>query len=529
MLDVAIVGGGLCGLALAHSLQARRVDWALFEARPRLGGRVMTAHSRAGLPVDLGATWFWPATQPSIARLVDELGLATQAQPDDGQVLLLDDPNRQPARRTVDPASGALAPDGTPPTAGALHAGAHRLQGGMGALVDAFVRRLPPARLHTGQALQGLTLDDGHVRLHLAAGGVCARRVVLALPPRLAAALAFSPALPADLAEALGATPTWMATAAKAGWVVATAPPWRAGGHAGNAWVTHPQAVLAESWDATPEPMADEAGVLAGFLALDAVQRRQFERGLPLLVESQAAMLYGAEAAHGELLLHDWAADGFACAPADRMDADVTGHPSYGHPALQAPQWQGRLWFGGSETARHGGGYLEGALAAAARLRRVLTEAANDAPAPADALQRFGDWARAQREDLLQRYRARVHGALSQQQDDQLTQRAVLGTLEALYEDALKQLRQLPLAGAAEAVQDGRHALTPEVLAPFQGMSDELLDEAARFNRSSCALSNFPFEHRPSAEYLRTIRRDLAAAWQQFAWAANACLLGAMP
>jgi monoamine oxidase len=31
MLDVAIVGGGVCGLALAHSLQARRLDWALFE------------------------------------------------------------------------------------------------------------------------------------------------------------------------------------------------------------------------------------------------------------------------------------------------------------------------------------------------------------------------------------------------------------------------------------------------------------------------------------------------------------------
>jgi thioredoxin reductase len=32
MLDVAIVGGGLCGLALAAD----------------------------GTPVDLGATWFWP-------------------------------------------------------------------------------------------------------------------------------------------------------------------------------------------------------------------------------------------------------------------------------------------------------------------------------------------------------------------------------------------------------------------------------------------------------------------------------------
>ena len=57
MLDVAIVGGGVCGLALAHSLQARHVDWRLFEARPRLGGRVLTATSASGTPQDLGPTW----------------------------------------------------------------------------------------------------------------------------------------------------------------------------------------------------------------------------------------------------------------------------------------------------------------------------------------------------------------------------------------------------------------------------------------------------------------------------------------
>ena len=66
MLDVAIVGGGLCGLALAHSLQARGSDWRLFEARSRLGGRVLTAEDVDGTPVDLGATWYWPATQPAI-------------------------------------------------------------------------------------------------------------------------------------------------------------------------------------------------------------------------------------------------------------------------------------------------------------------------------------------------------------------------------------------------------------------------------------------------------------------------------
>jgi monoamine oxidase len=53
MLDVAIIGGGLCGLALAHSLQARYLDWTLFDARDRLGGRVLTRQAGNGAALDL--------------------------------------------------------------------------------------------------------------------------------------------------------------------------------------------------------------------------------------------------------------------------------------------------------------------------------------------------------------------------------------------------------------------------------------------------------------------------------------------
>ena len=120
MLDVAIVGGGLCGLALAHSLQARGRDWRLFEARDRLGGRVLTATAADGTPVDLGATWFWPDTQPAIARLVDDLGLRSFDQLDDGRVLHLSDPNRvaQAVALTdqLAPAEDPAAPKAAVPT-----------------------------------------------------------------------------------------------------------------------------------------------------------------------------------------------------------------------------------------------------------------------------------------------------------------------------------------------------------------------------------------------------------------------------
>ena len=61
VFDVAIVGAGLCGLALARGLVARGLDVQVIEARQRLGGRVLTVHCEAtGQALDLGPAWFWP-------------------------------------------------------------------------------------------------------------------------------------------------------------------------------------------------------------------------------------------------------------------------------------------------------------------------------------------------------------------------------------------------------------------------------------------------------------------------------------
>jgi monoamine oxidase len=52
-----------------------------------------------------------------------------------------------------------------------------------------------------------------------------------------------------------------------------------------------------------------------------------------------------------------------------------------------------------------------------------------------------------------------------------------------------------------------------------------LLDDVIAFNRTSCALSNFPDEHHLSKDYVQTILRDIAAAWQEFSLSANRLLL----
>lgn len=57
--DVVIVGAGLAGLAVATSLHERGVAVRSFEARQRVGGRLLSAAPHGQRRLDLGATWFW--------------------------------------------------------------------------------------------------------------------------------------------------------------------------------------------------------------------------------------------------------------------------------------------------------------------------------------------------------------------------------------------------------------------------------------------------------------------------------------
>ncbi|WP_454720218.1 MULTISPECIES: flavin monoamine oxidase family protein [Cupriavidus] len=536
LADVAIVGAGVCGLALARALHAQGRSLVLVEARGRPGGRALSRRCDAtGQMLDLGPAWFWPETEPRVAALLDELGLASRPQHDPGDALWLTDPNRAPERR--------LAPGG-------VHAGARRIAGGAGRLVAALAATLPAGSLQAGCALRRLRDRGSHVELELApeAGGAMrllrARHVVLALPPRLAhERIAFEPPLPAALAGMLAATPTWMAAQAK---VVTTyaRPFWRAAGHSGNAFVRHAQAMLGEVFDASDDDT--DAGALGGFVALGAAQRADFRRGTALLVESQLAQLYGAPAQQGgRQYLLDWADEPWTCSQADRAGPAALPQAD---PALRLAHWSGRLHFGGSESAAHGAGHLEGALEAAARIARALAGTAAPAAANvadvadvanaadmadmqvAEARAAFAACVSARREQAPSRYRQHLARLLSSPQPQQPTQRALLATAEQVYSEALDALDTLlPGLGADHAGPPlaGRHALTPALLAVFDGWNRQLVNAALAFNGSSCALSNFPAEHQPDAELQHAIALDLAAAWREFALMLNARLLAA--
>lgn len=522
MLETAIIGGGLSGLALARRLARRAQPFRLFEARSRLGGRILTARcATTGAMLDLGPTWFWPDTQPLMARLVSDLALSRVEQNDGGVTLHLNEADKTPRR-----IEGQT-----------FHDGAFRLAGGMAGLVEGLAREIGPEPLTLGHALTRVRDAGDHLVLTFRADEaeveVLARRAVLCLPPRLiAASVVFEPALDPDTIEAMENTPTWMAAQAKVAIGYADAS-WRAAGLTGNAFVTHEQAVLGEIYDASGEGGAPAA--LAGFLALGPQAREAFEAGLPMLISSQMTQVFGLPLEAGEPHYQDWARAPFTATARDLAEPQAE-HIAVSHPLLRRPLMAGKLHLAGSETATTTAGYLEGALDAARRVERALARAGLEAtPGRAEGLSgadlngaslaAFGAWVAGQSEAAFDDYRVRLVRSLSAQERDQLTQWAALGAMEELFRRALARLEAAALDLAGVPVEEGRSGLMAAVQAPFGELLRRFMDDVAAFNRTSCALSNFPEEHHLSKAYEQAILRDIAAAWREFLLAANGALL----
>ena len=525
MLDTAIIGGGLCGVALARTLHGQGRSVALFEARERLGGRVLTVAAMDSRPaMDLGPTWFWPETQPLMKRLITELGLAAIPQHDDGSMLHLNDPDKMPER-----IEGKY-----------LHEGAHRLRGGMVQLIDALAGGLPPDLVRLGHVLTRVSDRADHVALTFTAGGdvieLEARHVVLAAPPRLLAEhVRFEPELDDATRDAMAGAETWMAAQAKV--VIAYDRPfWREAGQSGNAFVTHEQAVVGEIFDACDDVSAK--GALGGFLALSPELRDSFSTGLPILMDNQMMQVFGSAVDDGEQHYQDWASETFTCSTTDRNSTPSKEHVGTANPMLRRTLWNGKLYLGGSETATRGAGYLEGALEAAQRVERALDRvhagedalsslsASGGAASPnAASLAQFKSWVAGQTDAVFDDYRRRLNRGLAVQQKDQLTQLAILESMEEIFRSALAVLDGLAFDMSAVTVDRGRSSLMPDIQQPFGVLMQSLIDDVTAFNRTSCALSNFPDEHRLSKEYRQVIMRDIAAAWQEFSLSANRMLL----
>ncbi len=362
-VSVAIIGGGLSGLYAAYLLEKKGVDYVLLEARPTLGGRIVTARatdpntaqitdSTSGF--DLGPSWFWPEYQQQLARLIDELQLESFAQFEEGDMLVERSPN-EPAMRTHGYKSA-------PPSM--------RLKGSMATLIDALYQRLDATRILTNQKVCQLHNTGHYIEITSEAESgqeaICqkqqwqAQHVLLALPPRLAeATIIFEPALPTNLMTQWRGTATWMAPHAKY-LAVYDSPFWQQQGLSGSA--RSGQGPMVEIHDAS---VADGNGALFGFIGVPAAARQTVSADvLKQHCRAQLVRLFGAQAESPQAeYLKDWAQEPFTATAAD---ANSDGqHATAPISKALSGVWANSLSGIGNEWSAQFSGYIAGAIDAA--------------------------------------------------------------------------------------------------------------------------------------------------------------------
>ncbi|MGY6274350.1 amine oxidase [Methylomonas sp. MgM2] len=138
-----------------------------------------------------------------------------------------------------------------------------------------------------------------------------------------------------------------------------------------------------------------------------------------------------------------------------------------------------------------------------------------------DSLEQFQAYLAESKSLMRSRYQQCLARDLSQQQWDGCFQRNVVAVLSETYEAALEYLKNLTFTEGSVGAERGMSALTRQTLPIFDGFIDEFLLFAVDKHRTSCALSNFPDEHKPSDDYIDAVKRDIAGLWREFALAAN--------
>ncbi|KGI84057.1 hypothetical protein JY98_14160 [Exiguobacterium mexicanum] len=343
--SIAIIGAGVSGLYAASLLTEKGYDVTVFEARDRIGGRVLS-HDE----FDLGPTWYWPETETTITQLIERLGLPTFSQHTTGDLML--------ERQFGVIERHTLPPGHTIPSM--------RLVGGMTTLTTALAATLPAGTIQLESTVTSIKQTEDEVTIELETGWSQAfTHVIMAIPPRLVSRISFHPELSETTKSKLADTPTWMAGQAKV-LAVYDRPFWRDSGQSGQgmSWA----GVLQEIHDASqPGGLA----ALFGFFRLSAAERSVLDRDeLNRRVIDQLVRLFGEEARQPRDVLYvDWSSDRHTATVQD--GEPLTDFPVY-QPIALDPAWEGMLSLAGTETDSLFGGHIEGALRSAERVVEQL-------------------------------------------------------------------------------------------------------------------------------------------------------------
>lgn len=139
----------------------------------------------------------------------------------------------------------------------------------------------------------------------------------------------------------------------------------------------------------------------------------------------------------------------------------------------------------------------------------------------ADHIEEFSHYITSRKLILKQQYETLLASDLSRQQWQGCFQRNVPAVLESFYNEAFHKLQTIPFDVSSCVINNGMSDLTRQILKVFHGVTDEFLLFVVDKHRTSCALSNFPEEHKPDKSYVNDVKHDIAELWKSFALNTN--------
>ncbi|MFD5695309.1 flavin monoamine oxidase family protein [Streptomyces rubiginosohelvolus] len=423
---VVVVGAGLSGLTAARDLHRRGIDVIVLEAAGRIGGRAMAETTALGSRLDLGGQWIGH-DHHHVMALAAELGatqypMHTGAMPqviDHGRKLPITSPSVLPAGLAL-AGLGALSLTGATGrwddttvdtllrrvpgrtsrrlleviasiswTADLDRFSVHamtqmvRQQGGLrtmlstkggaqdslivegvGTLTDRLAAELGP-RVRTGHRVTAIARDGAGATVRTASGSYRAAKVIVTVPPPVAARIEHTPPLPADRASL--ERNTYMGSVYKA-IAVYERPFWRHHGRAEFLVLDNPGRAVFDT--TAPDGPGHLCTLVAGpeARALDHMgssARRDVLLG-PLVPHLGPDVMKTASWHEKAWHLDEHAGGGYVALPEPGTSESIG-------PIPHAPT--GNIHWAGSETASEHPGYLEGAIASGRRAAREILDA----------------------------------------------------------------------------------------------------------------------------------------------------------
>lgn len=343
-----IIGAGLSGLTLAWLFKKQGIEALVLEASDRPGGRILTTREEGSLAgVEMGATWLGTKHR-ALWELITELGLEVEEQ-------FLGIRAIYEPISTSPPQLVSLPPNPQP---------SYRIKGGTDLIIKVLIAKLGKEQVLYNKRAENIKLEGDQITVCSEDGELFGgTQVFCTLPPNLwKCDLNFDPVLPSDILDIAGKTHTWMGESIKIGLVYDEAF-WKEENTSGTIFSN--VGPLSEFYDHSNEENNFHA--IKGFLS-SSYQITSSEVRRKVVLE-QLARYYGDKVYHFRQYLEKvWSEERLTYVPYDKS---VLPHQNNGNPIFRNSYWNGKLFFGGSETATQFPGYMDGAVQSALTLSQI--------------------------------------------------------------------------------------------------------------------------------------------------------------